>query len=114
MPCTPETVRRIALAFPEVTEGVCYGTPAFYIRRKLMLRLWEDGETLVVKIDPAHRPRLLEGSPDTFYLTDHYRNYPTMLVSLLSVHEETLHRVIEGAWLYTAPKRLVTAYDHPR
>ena len=113
MPCTYDTVRRIALAFPEVVEGECFGTPTFYVRRKLMLRLWEDGETLVAKVDPADRPRFLEDSPDTFYLTDHYRNYPTMLVSLLSIHEGALRGIIEGAWRFTAPKRLVTAYDHP-
>lgn len=113
MPCTYDTVRRIALAFPEVVEGKAYGTPSLHVRRKLMLRMWEDGETLVAKVDPANRPRFLEDSPDTFFLTDHYRNYPTMLVNLLSIHEDTLCRVIESAWRFTAPKRLVTAYGLP-
>ena len=114
MPCTYDTVRRIALAFPEVVEGRSYGTPAFHVRRKLMTRLWEDGETLVVKVDPADRPGFLEGSPDTFYLTDHYRNYPTMLVRLLHIHEDALSSVIEGAWRFTAPRKMVTAYGRPR
>jgi len=113
MPATCDTVRRIALAFPEVVEGEYFGTPAFYVRRKLMLRLWEDGETLVAKVDPADRPHFLEQWPDTFYLTDHYRNYPTMLVHLLSIHEDALRGVIEGAWRFTAPKRLVSAYRLP-
>ena len=49
MAATIELVRSLALALPGVEEGSCHGTPAFYVRRKLMLRLWEDGETLVVK-----------------------------------------------------------------
>ena len=108
MPCTHHAVQRIALALPAVTEGRCHGTPAFYVRKKLMLRLWEDGETLVVKVDPADRPRYLERWPDTFYLTDHYRNYPTMLVYLTSINEDALRGVIEGAWRWVAPKRLVS------
>lgn len=48
---TIELVRRLALALPGVEEGVCFGTPAFYVRRKLMLRLWEDGEILGVISD---------------------------------------------------------------
>ena len=108
MPCTYRTVQRIALALPEVTEGVYFDTPAFYVRKKLLLRLWEDGETLVVKVDPADRPRYLEQWPDTFYLTDHYRNYPTMLVYLTSINEDALRGVIEGAWRRVAPKRLVS------
>ena len=114
MPCTYEAVRCIALALPEVVEGTSYGTPSFHVRRKLMLRMWEDGETLVAKVHPADRPGFLEGSPDTFYLTDHYRNYPTMLVNLLTIHEDTLRRVIEGAWRFTAPQKTVMAYDRPR
>ena len=106
MSCTYRTVQQIARAFPEVTEGVYFDTPAFYMRKKMMLRLWEDGETLVAKVDPADRARYLERWPDTFYLTEHYRSYPTMLVYLTSVSEDTLRRIIEGAWRFVAPKRL--------
>ena len=55
MAATIELVRRMALALPGVQEGVCHGTPAFYVRRKLMLRLWEDGETLVVRFPKEKR-----------------------------------------------------------
>ena len=113
MPTTYDTARRIALAFPEVVEGQAYGTPSLHVRRKLMARLWEDGETLVVKVDPVDRPRYLERWPDTFYLTDHYRNYPTILVYLTAISEDALRTVIEGAWRFTAPGRLVAAYRPP-
>ena len=104
---TIATVRRIALALPGVTEGLSYGTPSFHVRHKLVARLREDGETLVVKVDLAGRPRYLEQWPDTFYLTDHYRKYANMLVYLTSINEEALRGVIEGAWRLVAPKRLV-------
>ena len=52
-------------------EGVCHGTPAFYVRRKLMLRLWEDGETLVVRFPKEKRAALIEENPDAFSVTDH-------------------------------------------
>jgi hypothetical protein len=39
-----------------------------------MSRLREDGETLVLKIDPARRARLKEREPDAFFLTEHYRD----------------------------------------
>ncbi len=71
-----DLVRRAALALPEVVEGVCYGTPAFYLRKKLMLRLREDGETLVIKFPIEGRTALIESDPDVFSVTDHYLNYP--------------------------------------
>ena len=105
-------MQRIALGLSEVEEGVCHGMPAFYVRKKLMMRLWEDGETLVAKVDPADRPHYLERWPDTFHLTEHYRNYPTMLVYLTSINEADLREVIEGAWRFVAPKRLARPASH--
>ena len=73
-------VREMALTLPGVTEGVCFGTPAFYLRKKLMLRLREDGETLVVKFPLQEREEAIEKEPDIFSITDHYENYPVVLV----------------------------------
>ena len=111
MAATIELVRRMALALPGVQEGVCHGTPAFYVRRKLMLRLWEDGETLVVKFPREKRAALIRENPDVFSVTDHYRNYPMVLVNLLAVNRELLGRMIEGAWRMQASRKQVAAYD---
>lgn len=105
MPATFANVRAFAADFPEVTEGICYGTPALYVGRKLMARLWEDGETLVLKVDPARRAQLFETAPDTYFLTDHYRNYPVMLVNLLSISHADLKAAVEGAWTQLASVR---------
>src|ERR1043166_8818701 len=111
MAATIELVRRLALALPGVQEGVCHGTPAFYVRRRLMLRLWENGETLVVKFPREKRAALIRGNPDVFSVTDHYRNYPAVLINLLAVNQELLSRMIEGAWRLQASRKQVAAYD---
>jgi len=98
MAATIATVRTLALALPGVQEGMCFGTPAFYVRRKLMARLWEDGETLVVRCPKEDREALIDGNPDVFSVTDHYRNYSAILVNLLAVNEGLLRKMIEGAW----------------
>ena len=87
-----------------------YGTPSLHVGKTLLARLREDGETLVLKIDPVNRSRLFELEPDTFFTTDHYRNYPVMLVNLLAVHADALPDLIEGAWRFVAPKRLLKVY----
>ena len=46
-----KTVRRIALAFPGVEEGPCYGTPGFRVRGKFLARMKEDGETAIAAYD---------------------------------------------------------------
>jgi hypothetical protein len=106
-----ETVRQLALALPGIEEGTSYGTPAFKVRGKLLARLREEGETLVVKIDFSDRDLLTQADPDTFFVTDHYVGHPLMLVRLSSVRREQLRILLEDAWRSAAPKRLVAAYD---
>src|SRR5439155_12825854 len=113
IPQTLRTVRRIALAFPGVEEGPCYGTPGFRVRGKFLARMKEDGETLVVKCGDDERDFRMQADPDTFFITDHYRGYPTVLVRLTRVAAADLRAVIEEAWRRSAPKRLIAAYDQP-
>jgi hypothetical protein len=104
-------VRQFALALPGVLEGRAYGGPSLHVGRKFLGRLREDGETFVLKIEPAERARLMEHDPDAFFLTDHYRPYPYVLVNLLAVQPATLRELIEEAWRMVASKRAISAFD---
>ena len=108
---TFETVRRLALRLPRVEEGLCYGTPAFRVQKKLLARLREDGGTLVVRTDFDTREALMAGDPETFFITDHYRGYPWILVRLERVEEANLRRMLEDAWRKSAPRRLLDALE---
>jgi hypothetical protein len=102
-------VRKAAKALPEVEEGTSYGTPALKVRGKLVARLWEDGETLVVCTDFDSRDAMLRASPKIFYLTDHYRDYPAVLVRLAAISPSRLAAVLSDSWEFVAPKSLVKA-----
>jgi len=108
------TVRRLALALPEVEEGPCYGTPGFRVKGRFLARLWEDGETLVVKCGDEERDFRIQADPKTFFVTDHYRGYPTVLVHLARVSLSDLRDVLEEAWRQNAPKRLIAARNERR
>lgn len=103
---TFDAVRRIALTLPAVEEGVSYGTPAFRVKGKFLARLREDGTTLVLKIDMDERDLLIEANPSTFFITDHYRNYPALLVRLPKVRTSELRALLWDAWRFCAPKSL--------
>ena len=111
---TLATVRRLALAFPGVEEGLSYGTPGFRVRGKFLARMGEDGETLVVKCGDDERDFRMKADPETFFITDHYRGYPTVLVRLASVTTTELRDVLEQAWRLNAPRRLVKGYEQTR
>lgn len=105
------TLRELGRALPEVEEGTSYGTPALKVRGKLFARLKEDAETLVLRTDAFERAHLLQAAPDAFFITDHYREHPWVLVRLDSVSKAQMRELLEGAWRRVAPKAVVARYD---
>ena len=95
---TAETVCQIAMALPGVQQRTSYGTPAYFVKRKLFARMLEDDDTVVLKIDPDQRKVWMRGDPQTFFITDHYQNYPMMIVRLSTVDRSDLGELIENAW----------------
>jgi len=110
-PVSFDTVRRLALALPEVEEGLSYGTPAFRVGGKLLARLKEDGGTLVIMIEFDEREALMAADPETFFITDHYRGYPSMLIRLSRVGAGRLGALLEQAWRRRVPKRLASRFS---
>jgi hypothetical protein len=108
---SPDELRRMVASLPETAEGPCYGTPGFRARGKLFARLREDGESLVVRVDPIERDLLLEADPRCFYITDHYRDHPWVLVRLPVVEADVLADMLDRAWRLAAPRRLVEAHE---
>ena len=99
-------VRELALALPGVVEGTSYGTAAFRVRKKLFARMGKGGEWLVLKTDFDEREILMEADPETYFITDHYRNAPWVLVRLARVERDGLAELLEVAWRALAGKRL--------
>jgi hypothetical protein len=106
-------VRKAALALPGVEDGTSYGTPALKVRGKLLVRLKEDGECFVLIVDFDTRDILMRADPETFYVTDHYRNYPAVLVRFATLDREQLPGLLEQAWRRVAPRRLVAGFRTP-
>jgi len=96
----------LAAVLPGVEESTSYGTPALKVKGKLFARLREDGDTLVVRTTPEDRELLLHTWPHVFYLTDHYRDYPWVLVRLAKIRRAHLAELLEDAWGRVAPVRL--------
>jgi len=110
-----DEVLAIGTRFPEVEDGLCFGTPALRVRGKFMCRLRTDPDALVVRvIDRADAEALLLGRPDVYFTTPHYDGYPYVLVRLDVVSDDELAELLEDAWRLRAPKRVLAAYDATR
>ncbi len=106
---TWDAVCRDAVRLPGVELGTSYGTPALFVRKKLIARLREDGETVAVRTEKIDRDVLLASDPSAFFLTDHYRAHPWILVRLARVRHAMVMGLLEQAWRRVAPRKLVAA-----
>lgn len=103
-----ERVRETFLALPGVSEGRAYGTPIFNIGKMMLGRFREDG-VMVLKVSGMTRDVLLDTEPATYFLEDHYRPHPLVLVRIISAEPSRLDALIEQSWNELAPKRLVAS-----
>jgi hypothetical protein len=109
---TFDEVRRIALSWPEVEDGTSYGTPALKVRKKMLTRLREDGDSLVMPGVPQdQREMLVEGRPGLFYVTDHYRDHPIVLIRLSKAKLADIEPFMRRRWRTLASKKAVKDYD---
>ena len=97
MAVTFKDVLRIGLSMGKVEESTSYGTPAVKFGGKLIARLKEDGDSLVVGTTFDERAEMMAAEPDTYYITDHYLNYPWVLVRLSQVHPDALRDLLGRA-----------------
>jgi hypothetical protein len=108
-PTAFDAVCEIARTLPGAEESTSYGTPAFKVKGKLFARFHQDGESLVVGVDFDEREEMMNADPEKFYITDHYRNYPWILVRLSKVRPDELRDLLLGSWRRAAPKHLVAS-----
>jgi hypothetical protein len=111
---TFDDVRNIALALPGVQVATSYGTPALKVGGKLIARVHQNLDCLVLRSDFMSREILMQSAPDTFFITDHYRDYPWILVLFAAVDKRALPDLMERAWRLAASRALVKKYDVER
>jgi hypothetical protein len=101
-------VREIALALPDVEESKIHGAPSLKLRGKLLtcpaLDRSVEPNTLAVRIDFDQRAELLATQPSLYYVTDHYVNYPTVLVRLSRIDQKSLADLLSMAWRFVSSK----------
>jgi hypothetical protein len=102
-------VRTLGLALPGVEEGTAYGSPALRLHGKIVACLAvnrsAEPNTLVVCIDRAQREELVAEEPQTYYLTDHYVDYPCVLVRLSRIRKDALRDLLLMAWQFRSTEK---------
>ena len=105
---TFDTVREIGRSLSGAEEGTTYGSPALKVSGKMFacMAVHKSAEpnSLVVCIDFDQRDELLAADPNTYYLTDHYVDYATVLVRLARVQGDALRDLLRIAHRFVSAK----------
>jgi hypothetical protein len=57
------------------------------------------------------REMICEADPETFHVTDHYKNYPYVLARLKKLDVKTLRGYLSRQWRHNAPKTWLKKFD---
>jgi hypothetical protein len=97
-----EKVRKLALQFPSVEESTSYGKPSLKVHGKMFVCMAShksaEPDSLVVRVDFEQRAELLCADAATYYITEHYEDYPAVLVRLARVEPDVLRDLIGMAY----------------
>lgn len=101
-----DTVRKLARKLGDLDEATILGAPSLKVRGKLLtwipVHKSAEPHCLAVRIGLDDRAELIAAAPDVYYLTDHYRNYPTVLVRLSRIQPDALKDLLGMAWSFVA------------
>jgi len=98
-----QDARRLLLRLPHVSEGRSYGMPSFLLNGRFLARFRDDDTVLVLQLGTiAERDVLMQVDPRAFFFTEHYRNYPAVLIRLAEVPRPLLVDVVTESWRQVA------------
>ena len=101
-------VEAIGRALPNVEVTTAWGQPALKVHGKMFVCIASnksaEPNSLVVMMAFADRDALVEDDPATYYLKDHYLNYPCVLVRLSRVGADALRDLVTGSYRFVSAR----------
>jgi len=95
---TLATVRELARTLPGLEESTSYGAESWKVDGRLAfcraINKSAEPNSLGVMIPFAQRDELIEAEPEVYYVTNHYVDYPCVLVRLSRVHRDALRGLL--------------------
>jgi hypothetical protein len=105
-------VREFGLQLAGIVEGTSYGTAALRVGKKLLCRMKDDPDTLVLMLGSMDEKELLMAEePERFFETPHYVGWPVVLLRLSKTSDERLRELLTENWRRLATARMRATQD---
>jgi len=108
---TFEWIENLAGSFPGTEVSTSYGTPAIKVGKKLILRMHQKEDAIVLLLDTVdEQHELIQRDPMAFFITDHYVGYPAVLIRP-TVDESMFRDLMEKSWRRVARQSDLMAFE---
>ena len=112
---TVDEIRAVAQALPRSSEGLVRGQVKFRIGRIVYLAISRDSSTMGFAFPKEWRDALVESEPEKFSLpSEHDMRYHWAHVRLDRIDADEMRELVEDAWAFCVPKRVVDEYAGTR
>ena len=111
---TFDTVREIAQSYPARSKAPPMARPRFAWGKPSSSASTKMASRSSSKSIPTSAAMRMKAEPKTFFITDHYLNYPWILVRLATVTRDDLRDLLEDAWRQSATRNDIASYDRER
>jgi hypothetical protein len=97
MPLTKAQAHKLMLAIPGTDERLWFHEPSVFIHDRFLSKTHKKEEAVVLQVGSIEmRDMMLEAEPQLFYITDHYRKFPFVLIQLKALTAKTLKEILVG------------------
>ncbi len=102
---TKAEARKITLGIAGTTEKPYFGKPAIFHGEDFIARVHDGEPAVALRVGGLEmRDMMLEAEPGLFYITDHYKSWPMLLVRLAALDRKTLQDLLGARILQVAAK----------
>ena len=102
-------VLEAARALPDVERSTLWSAASLRVGGKLLacqaMHKSAEPNSIVVKIPMSERDELIAAEPDVYYVTEHYVNYPSVLVRLSKIDRDALRDLLGMAYRFVDTKK---------
>ena len=89
--------RKIMLSIPGTDERLWFNQPSVFIHDRFLAKTHHKEDAVTLQVGSMEmRDMMLEAEPGLFYITDHYRKFPFVLIRLSALTKAVLKDMLMG------------------
>ena len=97
MPLTRAQGWKIAFSIPGTEERLWFNQPSVFLHDRFLTKVHDKEEAMTLQVSSLEmRDMMLEAEPELFYITDHYKNFPFVLIRLSALTKTVLKEILAG------------------